>query len=76
MILNVNPNRMELLRIRKRLSLARRGHRLLSEKRDELSRQLMELSRQLGQLRRNVERELLQVVAIHTKAVQHKCATG
>ena len=61
MILNVNPNRMELLRIRKRLALAHRGHRLLSEKRDELSRQLMELSRQLGQLRRTVEGELLQV---------------
>ena len=61
MILRVNPNRMELLRIRKRLALAHRGHRLLSEKRDELSRQLMELSRQLGQLRLAVERELLQV---------------
>ena len=59
MILNVNPNRMELLRIRKRLALAHRGHRLLSEKRDELSRQLMELARQLGQLRQAVERELL-----------------
>ena len=61
MILNVNPNRMELLRIRKRLALAHRGHRLLSEKRDELSRQLMELARQLGQLRQAVERELLLV---------------
>ena len=58
MILNVNPNRMELLRIRKRLALAHRGHRLLSEKRDELSRQLMELARELGQLRQAVEREL------------------
>ena len=61
MILNVNPNRMELLRIRRRLALAHRGHRLLSEKRDELSRQLMELARQLGQLRQAVERELLLV---------------
>ena len=61
MILNVNPNRMELLRIRKRLALAHRGHRLLSEKRDELSRQLLELSRELGELRRAVERELLLV---------------
>ena len=52
---------MELLRIRRRLDLAHRGHRLLSEKRDELSRQLMELSRELGQLRRTVEAELLQV---------------
>ena len=61
MILSVNPNRMELLRIRKRLALAHRGHRLLSEKRDELSRQLLELARQLGQLRQAVERELLLV---------------
>ena len=61
MILNVNPNRMELLRIRKRLALAHRGHRLLSEKRDELSRQLLELSRERDELRRAVERELLLV---------------
>ncbi|NIA17224.1 MAG: V-type ATP synthase subunit D [Planctomycetes bacterium] len=50
---------MELLRLRKRLSLAGRGHRLLSEKRDEISRQLIQISREIGPLRREVEKKLL-----------------
>ena len=56
---NVNATRMELLRLRKRLSLAGRGHRLLSEKRDEISRQLVKISREIGPLRREVEKKLL-----------------
>ena len=45
MIANVSATRMELLRLRKRVSLASRGHRLLSEKRDEISRQLIKIAR-------------------------------
>jgi len=43
---NVNATRMELLRLRKRVALASRGHRLLSEKRDEISRQLIQIARE------------------------------
>jgi V/A-type H+-transporting ATPase subunit D len=46
---------MELLRLRKRVSLASRGHRLLSEKRDEISRQLIKIARDIHPLRRKVE---------------------
>jgi V/A-type H+-transporting ATPase subunit D len=51
---------MELLNLRRRVALAQRGHRLLSEKRDELSRQLIHIARQIQPLRRNVEKELLE----------------
>jgi V/A-type H+-transporting ATPase subunit D len=51
---------MELLRLRKRVALAQRGHRLLSEKRDELSRQLIHIAKEIQPLRRRVESELLE----------------
>jgi len=56
----VNATRMELLQLRKRVALASRGHRLLSEKRDEISRQLINIARQIQPLRRRVEAELLE----------------
>ena len=58
MLANVNATRMELLNLRRRVALAQRGHRLLSEKRDELSRQLIHIARQIQPLRQKVEREL------------------
>jgi V/A-type H+-transporting ATPase subunit D len=55
---NVNATRMELLRLRRRVMLASRGHRLLSEKRDEISRQLIQIAREIRPLRQKVEKEL------------------
>ncbi len=60
MLANVNATRMELLRLRKRVVLAKRGHRLLSEKRDEISRQLIQIAREIQPLRKRVEEALLQ----------------
>lgn len=57
---NISATRMELLRLRRRVSLASRGHRLLSEKRDEISRQLILISRLLKPLREKVEKDLLE----------------
>jgi V/A-type H+/Na+-transporting ATPase subunit D len=57
---NVSATRMELLRLRKRVVLASRGHRLLSEKRDEISRQLIQIARDIQPLRETVEKELSQ----------------
>jgi V/A-type H+-transporting ATPase subunit D len=60
MLQNVNATRMELLQLRRRVELAVRGHRLLSEKRDEISRQLVQIARVLRDLRKKVEQELLE----------------
>jgi len=57
MIANINPTRIELLRLKKRLVLARRGHKLLKDKRDELVRQLLELIDEVKSLRLTIENE-------------------
>jgi len=51
---------MELLRLRKRLGLARRGHKLLKDKQDELMKRFMGLVHQIKDLRLSVEEELEQ----------------
>lgn len=53
--LNVNPTRMELSSLKKKLASAQRGHKLLKDKRDELMRQFMNLIRENKQLRMEVE---------------------
>lgn len=54
-ILNVNPTRMELTNLKRKLNTARRGHKLLKDKRDELMRRFLELIRENQALRREVE---------------------
>ena len=56
--LRVNPTRMELTRIKRRLVTARRGHKLLKDKRDEMVRQFIALIRENHRLRKEVETEL------------------
>lgn len=56
--LNVNPTRMELSKLKKRLSTATRGHKLLKDKQDELVRQFIDLVKFNNKLRKEVEGEL------------------
>jgi len=60
MRLAVNPTRMELLKLKKRLILARRGHRLLRDKQDELMRNFLSLIEEIKVLRLLVEKGLFQ----------------
>ncbi|MBR5826513.1 MAG: V-type ATP synthase subunit D [Clostridia bacterium] len=55
-ILNVNPTRMELTNLKRKLLTARKGHKLLKDKRDELMRQFLDLVKENRELRAKVER--------------------
>ena len=56
--LNVNPTRMELTNLKRKLATARRGHKLLKDKRDELMRRFMEMVRENKALRKRVEEKI------------------
>ena len=57
----VIPTRMELTRLKGKLKTARRGHKLLKDKRDGLMKQFMLIVRELRALRKEVEEELMTV---------------
>ena len=57
-ILNVNPTRMELLRLKRQVVTAKRGHKLLSEKQDGLMQKFMEIIREAKVMRKEVEEKL------------------
>ncbi len=57
-ILNVNPTRMELTKLKKRLATSTRSHKLLKDKQDELMRQFINLIKYNNTLRKEVEAEL------------------
>ena len=59
--LNVNPTRMVLTSLKKKLKVALRGHKLMKDKRDELMKQFLELARQNKVLREEVEKLLADV---------------
>ena len=56
--INVNPNRMELSKLKKRLVVAKRGHKLLKDKQDALIKAFLERARAGKTLREKVEAEL------------------
>lgn len=60
----INPTRMELLRLKKRTALAKKGHKLLKDKRDGLMREFLAIIRQAKELRAQVD-ELLGKAAEH-----------
>ena len=58
MILNVNPNRMELLRLKRRLAVANRGYKLLKDKRDALIQEFIKLVKETKDIRTKAEDSL------------------
>ncbi len=58
-VLNVNPTRMELTNLKKKLAVARKGHKLLKDKRDEMMRRFLDIVKENHALRGEVEEMLL-----------------
>lgn len=57
-VMNVNPTRMELTRLKTRLKTATRGHKLLKDKLDEMMKQFLDIVRENRALRVKVENAL------------------
>ena len=56
--MNVNPTRMELTNLKRRLKTAVRGHKLLKDKRDELMKQFLDIVKEAKELREDVDNRL------------------
>ena len=56
--LRVNPTRMELKRLKERLKMASRGHKLLKDKSDEMIRRFVGYAKEDKRLREEVEGDL------------------
>ena len=61
--IRVNPTRMELKKLQTRYRTARRGHKLLKDKRDELMRRFLDVVRRDKELRVRVEEALQRAFA-------------
>ncbi len=70
MLLKINPNRMELLRLKKRLIVAKRGYKLLKDKRDALIQVFVRLARENNETRKELEEELLKSYAIFLHIIE------
>ena len=60
--LNVNPTRIQLKTLSHRLQVARRGHKMLKDKNDELIRNFTSLAKNCKRQRKKVEKEFLELI--------------
>jgi V/A-type H+-transporting ATPase subunit D len=66
--MRVNPNRMELMKLRRRRDVARRGHKLLKDKLDELMKAFMARIGEVRMLRAAAEEQLRGVYGLFAVA--------
>ncbi len=57
-MISVKATRMELLNIKKRIKIAKRGHKLLKDKRDGLMKQFLSMVNENMEIRKSVESKL------------------
>jgi V/A-type H+-transporting ATPase subunit D len=62
MAMQVNATRMVLLSLKKRLNIAKRGHKLLKQKQDELLRVIQKTINLLASMRKEIEEDLIKAL--------------
>jgi V/A-type H+/Na+-transporting ATPase subunit D len=75
-LINVNPTRMEMHRLKRRLSLSERGHKLLKDKRDELMRQMLSIVDEVKELRIKIEKDFQSILQSFVMAKAEKDPYG
>ncbi|MFA7126628.1 MAG: V-type ATP synthase subunit D [Bacilli bacterium] len=73
---HLNPTRMELMRIKRQMGTAKRGHKLLKDKQDEMIRQFMLIIKKNNVLRREVELDLMNINQQFARAKLHMSEEG
>ncbi len=68
MRLAINPTRMELLRLRRRLGVAQRGHKLLKDKLEGLMKEFLQITKDYKSARLAVDQELPHVLKLFVLA--------
>ena len=58
MEIRANATRQELTRLKTRIQMAQRGHRLLKDKRDQLMREFLSIVQKSRELRQELEKRL------------------
>lgn len=58
----INPTRMELTKLKRQLATAKRGHKLLKDKQDEMVRQFMLIIKRNDALRTEMEEKLAYII--------------
>ncbi|PIR82855.1 V-type ATP synthase subunit D [Candidatus Kaiserbacteria bacterium CG10_big_fil_rev_8_21_14_0_10_59_10] len=66
--IKVNPTRINLLRLKRELKTAKRGHKLLKDKRDGLMREFMGRVREVKELRARLNPELIRAFTAYASA--------
>lgn len=66
--ISINPTRMELSNLKKRLLIAKRGHKLLKEKQNELVRRFIQLARENKSVRIKIENNLIEAFQMMSMA--------
>ncbi|WP_088334922.1 MULTISPECIES: V-type ATP synthase subunit D [unclassified Methanopyrus] len=70
---DVNPTRMELLKLQDRIELAKKGHKLLKEKRDALIMEFFEMVKRASEIR---ERAVEKLMEAYSKLAASKVTLG